>query len=207
MTMPASNDITRAHDGFLAQPGWAKAPAPDQPAPGAVAWTFIEANHRFNNLLWDEEDQARRKDVPDSAIAANKRAIDGYNQRRNDAIERIDECLLADLEGVARSSDARMSSETAGGMIDRLSILALKVFHMRLQTQRTDAGREHIAACIAKLARLEEQRRDLAACLDRLLAECPAGTAYFKVYRQFKMYNDPTMNPYLYGGKQSGCGG
>ena len=201
MTLPSAQDITRAHDGFLALDGWAKEVVPTH---DAGAWQFIEANHRCNNLLWDEEDQARRRDVPDAAIAANKRAIDGYNQRRNDAIERIDECLLAGLAGVARRSDARMSSESAGAMIDRLSILALKIFHMRAQTRRTDAGPEHIEACIAKLARLEEQRRDLAACLDRLLAECEAGSAYFKVYRQFKMYNDPTLNPYLYGGKQSG---
>jgi len=195
MTQPSAQDITRAQDGFLADAGWTKS--------DGGAWPFIEANHRCNKLLWDEEDQARRKDVPESAIAANKRAIDGYNQKRNDSIERIDECLLAELEGVARRSDARMNSETAGAMIDRLSILALRIFHMRLQTRRTDASREHIETCVAKLDRLEEQRRDLAACLDRLLAECAAGTAYFKVYRQFKMYNDPTLNPYLYGRKQS----
>ena len=167
------------------------------------AWQWIEANHRHNCLLWDEEDQARRTDVPDSAIAANKRAIDAYNQRRNDAIERLDECLLAGLQGVARRSDARLSSETGGAMIDRLSILALKIFHMRSQTQRTDASFEHIETCGAKLVRLEAQRLDLAACLNRLLEECAAGTAYFKVYRQFKMYNDPAMNPYLYGGKRT----
>ncbi len=200
MTPPSAREVVRFHDDCLARPGWAKS-APPGSTEGA--WEFIEANHRCNCLLWDEEDQARRKDVPDSAIAANKRAIDGYNQRRQDAIERIDECLLAALEGVARRSDARMSSETAGVMIDRLSILALKIFHMRAQTERSDAGREHIEACAQKLARLLEQRRDLAACLDRLLAECAAGTGYYEVYRQFKMYNDPTLNPYLYGGKSS----
>lgn len=204
MTLPAAQDITRAHDDLLAEAGWARSDKPAKPTPDALAWQFIEANHRCNNLLWDEEDQARRTDVPDSAIAANKRAIDGCNQRRNDAIERIDECLLAELEGVARRGDARMSSETAGAMIDRLSILALKIFHMRAQTRRSDASREHVETCAAKLARLEEQRRDLAACLGRLLAECAAGTAYFKVYRQFKMYNDPALNPYLYWGKQAG---
>jgi len=198
--LPSAREITRFHDERVAERGWARsAPAAFSGGP----WEFIEANHRCNSLLWDEEDQARRKDVPDSAIAANKRAIDGYNQRRQDAIERIDECLLAALEGVARRSDARMSSETAGAMIDRLSILALKIFHMRAQTERGDASREHIEACAQKLARLKVQRRDLAACLDRLLAECIAGTGYYEVYRQFKMYNDPALNPYLYGGKSS----
>ncbi len=200
MTLPSAEEIVGFHDGCLARPVWARSAPPEFPA---GAWQFIEANHRCNSLLWDEEDQARRKDVPDSAIAANKRAIDGYNQRRQDAIERIDECLLAALEGVARRSDARMSSETAGTMIDRLSILALKILHMRAQTERSDASREHIEACGQKLARLLEQRRDLAACLDRLLAECAAGTGYYEVYRQFKMYNDPALNPYLYGGKSS----
>ena len=188
-----SHAITEFHDGLVVDGDGAKHPALTE-----GVWLWIESNHRHNCLLWDEEDQARRKDVPDSAIAANKRAIDSYNQRRNDAIERIDECLVADLVGVARRSDARMNSETAGAMIDRLSILALKIFHMRAQTWRSDASREHIETCVAKAARLEEQRRDLAACLNRLLAECTAGTAFFKVYRQFKMYNDPALNPYLY---------
>ena len=199
--LPDVNEIMQFHDERVADCGWGNAGA-DRFTAGV--WRWIEANHRLNILLWDEEDLARRKDVPDSAIAANKRAIDGYNQRRNDAIEQIDEWLLVELQGVARRSDARMSSETAGAMIDRLSILALKIFHMRAQTRRADASREHIETCVAKLTRLEEQRRDLAACLDRLLAECAAGSAYFKVYRQFKMYNDPALNPYLYGGKQSG---
>jgi len=199
------HDLTAAairafHDDLAPRSDWGKR-MPARFSEGV--WEWIEVNHRRNCLLWDEEDLARRVEVPDSSIAANKRAIDSYNQRRNDAIERIDECLLVELVGVVRRSDARMSSETAGAMIDRLSILALKILHMRLQTQRTSAGREHIETCLAKLARLEEQRRDLAACLDRLLAECAAGSAYFKVYRQFKMYNDPMLNPYLYGGESS----
>jgi hypothetical protein len=200
MNLPTASEITRFHDRCIAQAGWAKA-AQAAAAPGV--WQFIETNHRCNNLLWDEEDQARRKDVPDAAIATNKRAIDGYNQRRNDAIERIDDWLLAEFEGVVPRSDARMNSETAGAMIDRLSILSLKIFHMRLQTERTDASPEHIDTCNLKLARLDQQRRDLAACLDRLLAECTAGAAYFSSYRQFKMYNDASLNPYLYGGKSA----
>lgn len=166
--------------------------------PAGEAWTHIAANHRCNHLLWDEEDQARRTDVPDAAIAANKRAIDGYNQRRNDAIERIDETLLARLSGVVPAADAWHNSETAGAMIDRLSILALKIHHMRAQTLRSDATPEHVASCTGKLARLSLQREDLARCLDTLLARAAQGRAFWRIYRQFKMYNDPALNPWLY---------
>ena len=162
------------------------------------AWRHIAENHRNNRLLWDEEDQARRTDVDDAAIAANKRAIDGYNQKRNDAIERIDEALLARIASVAPASDAWHNSETAGAIIDRLSILSLKIHHMRLQTLRKDVDRAHIETCEAKLARLVEQRSDLGAALDRLVTEAARGEAYFKVYRQFKMYNDPSLNPAMY---------
>ena len=159
---------------------------------------FIAANHRNNRLLWDEEDQARRTDVDDAAIAANKRAIDRYNQQRNDAIERIDEALLARVAGTPVAPDAWHNSETAGAMIDRLSILALKIHHMRAQTLRADATQEHVARCAEKLLRLERQRDDLAHCLDALLTQAAEGRAFWRIYRQFKMYNDPTLNPYLY---------
>ncbi len=199
MTVPRAAEITAFHDGRHAVAGWAKSVAAGH---ASGQWQAIEDNHRCNCLLWDEEDLARRRNVPDSEIAANKRAIDGCNQKRNDAIERIDEQLLTSLAGVKRRPDARLSSETAGGMIDRLSILSLKIHHMRLQTKRTDVERTHIEACEAKLARLLEQRSDLAACLDRLLDEAARGESYFKVYRQFKMYNDPKLNPAIYGEKR-----
>jgi len=186
--------IRALHESDLAR----DAPRDDTMAGAAEPWRSIAANHRCNRLLWDEEDQARRTDVADSAIAANKRAIDGYNQRRNDAIERIDEALLARLAGVTPRPDAWHNSETAGSMIDRLSILALKVHHMRAQAERTDAASEHVAACRDKLGRLALQRDDLARCLDTLLARAAEGRAFWRVYRQFKMYNDPALNPYLY---------
>ena len=179
------------------------APGPDdRPAEAGEPWASIATNHRCNRLLWDEEDQARRTDVPDAAIAANKRAIDGYNQRRNDAIERIDEALLARLEGVAPTDDAWHNSETAGSIVDRLSILALKIHHMRAQTLRTDADASHLRQCAERLARLSLQRDDLARCFDTLLARAAQGRAFWRVYRQFKMYNDPALNPYLYARKR-----
>lgn len=187
--------ISDFHDNKLATPQWGKALPPHFET---GVWKFIELNHRYNSLLWDEEDLARRNDVSDSEIAANKRTIDGYNQKRNDAIENIDELMLLQLEDVPHLEDARLSSETAGAMIDRLSILSLKIFHMRLQTQRTDVNEEHFENCRQKLAQLIEQRYDLQGCLDRLLEEAQRGASYFKVYRQYKMYNDPTLNPYLY---------
>lgn len=191
--------VVRLHDLSLDGPRVNGAPRRDG------LWQWIDANHRYNRLLWDEEDRARRTDVPAEDIAASKRLIDQYNQKRNDAVEAIDEAILSALSGVAPAADARLSSETAGAMIDRLSILALKMFHMRLQAERKDASTTHRQACRAKLDRLVAQRSDLVACLDRLLHEAAEGRAYFKVYRQFKMYNDPALNPYLYGQRGSGA--
>ncbi|TFW17723.1 DUF4254 domain-containing protein [Massilia arenosa] len=186
--------VIRLHDRVLDPP-----PSGAPPAPADTAWHAIATNHRCNCLLWDEEDRARRRDVPPATIAQSKRLIDQYNQQRNDAVEAMDEAVLARLVRVQPQPGARLSSETAGAMIDRLSILALKIFHMRAQSLRTDASRAHVEACRFKLTRLLTQRADLAFCLDQLLAEAADGRAYFKVYRQFKMYNDPALTPYLYG--------
>ncbi|MBL8340793.1 MAG: DUF4254 domain-containing protein [Rubrivivax sp.] len=202
----------------MAMPGWPTAGLPAQPPaeatqagmPGSPEfWRWVQTNHLFNCRLWAEEDLARRTTVADAEIAANKRAIDGFNQARNDATERVDEILLVALGLVDAASartdapqatvaaGARLNSETAGSMIDRLSILALKVHAMRAQTARRDVDEAHREASRGKLERLSQQRADLAGCLDALLVEAAAGRAYFKVYRQFKMYNDPRFNPAL----------
>jgi hypothetical protein len=199
IAMPSSLDslsVVRFHDGELRRPDWPLMQRGQQ-LPGA--WHWIDMNHRFNCLLWREEDKARRVDVGATEIAASKRLIDGYNQKRNDAVEAIDEAILAALSQVRPGHDARLSSETAGAMIDRLSILSLKIHHMRAQTMREDAGPEHVEACDAKLQRLVVQRHDLGNCFDELMSEARLGRAFFKVYRQFKMYNDPALNPYLNG--------
>ncbi|MBL8288415.1 MAG: DUF4254 domain-containing protein [Rubrivivax sp.] len=213
--LPSAAAVVALHDRLIATAGWPAREPPVPAAPGAAGaigtdfWRWVQTNHLFNCRLWAEEDLARRTTVAPVEIAANKRAIDGFNQARNDATERIDEILLVALGLVDAASartdaprstvseGARLNSETAGSMIDRLSILALKVNAMRAQAERQDADDAHRQASAAKLTRLQQQRADLAGCLDALLADAAAGRAYFKVYRQFKMYNDPRFNPVL----------
>ena len=206
LNLPCAAAVVALHDALLAAPGW---PAAAPPAPAGDFWHWVQSNHRCNSLLWTEEDLARRTTVADAEIAANKRAIDRHNQSRNDATERVDEILLVALglvDAASARSDmpvaraptgARLNSETAGSMIDRLSIMALKVQAMREQSLRIDAQAMHRASSAVKLERLLQQRQDLGDCLDALLADTGAGRAYFKVYRQFKMYNDPRFNPVL----------
>lgn len=157
------------------------------------------SQHRANFDLWHEEDKARDPHATDAEIAAVKHAIDRLNQRRNDLVEKIDESLLA-LAG-AQNAKAPLHSETPGMMIDRLSILALKIYHTREEAQRATATEAHRVKNAARLAVLEEQRRDLAGCLNALWLEVKAGTRRFKLYRQMKMYNDPELNPVMYGGR------
>ena len=156
--------------------------------------------HKFNFLLWHEEDVARSPDVSDERIAAVKRAIDGLNQKRNDSIERIDDYLKQQLDarGIRAADSAKLNTETPGQAIDRLSILALRLYHMEEQLERDDADSDHIIRVQGKLDVLRTQHDDLSASLQDLLSDIFAGRKRLKLYRQFKMYNDPTLNPYLY---------
>ncbi len=159
--------------------------------------------HRRNFLLWHQEDIARSPDVADAEIAQVKRAIDRLNQERNDHIEMLDDYLirrLADWGAVPRPR-AKLNTETPGSVIDRLSVIALRIYHMEEQVARLDATEEHRARAQSRLAILREQHSDLAQSLAQLLADILAGRKQVKVYRQFKMYNDPAMNPYLYARK------
>ena len=159
--------------------------------------------HQFNYLLWHEEDIARSPDVGDAKIAEVKRAIDRYNQQRNDRIEKLDDWLIAELgrRQVRPADGARLNTETPGSSIDRLSILSLRLYHMQEQLDRGDATEEHLAKVAARLAIIQEQHRDLSQSLAALVDDLFAGRKRLKVYRQFKMYNDPTLNPYLYQSK------
>lgn len=170
-------------------------------APVSVAaenplWQAIGENHARNFELWHEEDKARDPQAGDGEIAAVKRAIDRLNQQRNDAIERIDELLLAELGELP--PEAPLNSETVGSIVDRLSIVSLKVYHMDEQTRRTDVDDAHRRQCAEKLAVLRVQQGDLAGALALLLRELAAGTRRIRVYRQMKMYNDPSLNPAVY---------
>jgi hypothetical protein len=154
------------------------------------------AQHRANFELWHEEDKARAPEVSDVEIVRVKRAIDVLNQRRNDLVEKMDLWLIERLE---QDAVAPLHSETPGLMIDRLSILALKIYHTQEEAHRASATESHRSRNVERLALLEEQREDLAGCLDALWAEVLKGTRRFKLYRQMKMYNDPELNPAVYG--------
>ena len=161
---------------------------------------IIATQFSFNFRLWHEEDLARSPDAPDERIAQVKRNIDRLNQQRNDWIEKIDDWLAAML--VERGTDpddaARLNSETPGSVIDRLSILALRIYHLQEQAERDDVTPDHVVKVNRKLAVCRLQQRDLGRCLGELLDDIFAGRTRHQTYRQFKMYNDPSLNPYLY---------
>lgn len=156
--------------------------------------------HRFNYDLWHEEDIARSKEVSDAQIANVKRAIDRLNQQRNDWIEKFDDYLtdIVEKRGIQASAGARQNSETPGSIVDRMSIMALRIYHLGEQLERTDCDEAHLRKVSERLAICRLQRADLENCLQELLQDVEAGVKRHRTYRQFKMYNDPSMNPYLY---------
>jgi hypothetical protein len=168
--------------------------------PPADAWTSLVARQHLANFeLWHTEDAARMPGATDTDLARVKRRIDETNQRRNDLSEQMDQTLLAALatEGLP-NAEAELHSESPGLMIDRLSILALKIFHTREEMERPGAPEGHAERNRERLEILMAQRGDLAACLERLWEQTLAGKRRFKLYRQLKMYNDPSLNPAVY---------
>lgn len=153
-------------------------------------------------VQWHLEDIIRDPEIDPVAALALKRRIDSSNQVRTDMVEQIDTYFLNLFAPVTVSPRATVNTESPAWAIDRLSILALKIWHMREQVERKDVDCEHHDRCAAKLDVLMEQRRDLSGAIDTLLEDMAAGRKYMKTYRQMKMYNDPSTNPVLYGAKK-----
>jgi Protein of unknown function (DUF4254) len=176
---------------------------PDEAAHAAISPDLLMqvalAHHRANFDLWHEEDKARDPAATDAEIARVKHAIDALNQRRNDLVENLDRMLLTAAGD--QNPSTPLHSESPGLILDRLSILALKLYHTAEETHRASASEAHRQKNRDRLALLEEQRTDLAACLDALWKQVLAGDRRFKLYRQMKMYNDPELNPVVYSHK------
>jgi len=156
--------------------------------------------HIFNFELWHQEDIARSPAVSDSQISTVKRAIDCFNQARNDHIEKMDDWITDQLEirKILPTGVARQNTETPGSAIDRLSIMSLRLFHYEEQLQRDDVNVEHTQRMHVRIALCRAQKSDLSQSLCELLEDILAGRKRQKTYRQMKMYNDPSLNPYLY---------
>ena len=152
----------------------------------------------IDTVQWHFEDIIRDPHINPIEALELKRRIDRSNQDRTDLVEQIDSYFRQQYSSVKIKDDARINTESPAWAIDRLSILALKIYHMREQAERTDASEEHIKRCKNKLNVLLEQQVDLGTAIDQLLDDIQAGRKFMKVYRQMKMYNDPATNPVLY---------
>ena len=152
----------------------------------------------IDTLQWHLEDMVRNPTIDANDGMTIKRRIDASNQQRTDMVEYIDNYFLEQYKHVIPNADASLNTESPAWAIDRLSILALKIYHMQAEVNRTDASEDHKQACAIKLAILLEQRIDLSKAIDDLLDDIASGKKYMKVYKQMKMYNDPRLNPILY---------
>lgn len=177
----------------------------DQPmanpyAAGSLDALLYEKNW-VDAVQWHLEDIIRDPNIDPVEALKIKRRIDRSNQVRTDMVEYIDSYLLDKYKDIVPAPDARLNTETPAWAVDRLSILALKIYHMEQETRRTDVADAHRDACRRKLDVLLAQRTDLSQAIEELLADIEAGRKYMKTYKQMKMYNDPALNPVLYGKK------
>lgn len=160
---------------------------------------YLYLKNWIDTVQWHFEDIIRDPNINPEAALVLKRRIDKSNQDRTDLVELIDSYFLDKYKDVTPVEGATINTESPAWAIDRLSILALKIYHMRKEVERTDTTPEHHAQCEKKLNVLIEQKKDLSAAIDQLIADIEAGRKYMKVYKQMKMYNDPALNPVLYG--------
>lgn len=162
---------------------------------------YLYLKNWIDTVQWHFEDIIRDPNIDPVAALTLKRRIDKSNQDRTDLVELIDSYFLDKYKDVKILSDATINTESPAWAIDRLSILALKIYHMRQEVERTDTTPEHHAQCETKLNILLEQQKDLSTAINQLIEDIEAGRKYMKVYKQMKMYNDPSLNPVLYGKK------
>ena len=160
---------------------------------------YLYLKNWIDTVQWHLEDIIRDPEIDPIEALAIKRRIDKSNQDRTDLVEMIDSYFLDKYKDVKVLPDAVINTESPAWAVDRLSILELKIYHMKEQVERKDADEKHKEQCNKKLAVLLEQRKDLASAIDQLLSDIEAGRKYMKVYKQMKMYNDPSTNPVLYG--------
>lgn len=162
---------------------------------------YIYLKNWIDTVQWHFEDIIRDPNIDPKDALVLKRRIDKSNQDRTDLVEMIDSYFLDKYKDVQVLPEAVINTESPAWAVDRLSILALKIYHMQEQVDRTDASEEHIAQCTKKLNVLLEQQKDLSSAIEQLISDIEAGRRYMKVYKQMKMYNDPDTNPVLYGKK------
>ena len=160
---------------------------------------YLYLKNWIDTVQWHLEDIIRDPEIDPVQALAIKRRIDRSNQDRTDLVELIDSYFLDKFSAVKTLPDATINTESPAWAVDRLSILALKIFHMKIEAERTDTPADQQQRCREKLAVLLEQRKDLSLAIDMLLDDMAAGRKFMKVYKQMKMYNDPTLNPVLYG--------
>lgn len=171
------------------------------PYPSASIEFLLYRKNWIDTVQWHYEDIIRDPDIDPVAALELKRKIDASNQDRTDLVEYIDSFFLKKYQSVEIQKNAGINTESPAWAVDRLSILALKIYHMRQEVHRTDATEEHQKQCQEKLNILLEQKKDLSNAIDELLSDIEAGRKYMKVYKQMKMYNDEELNPVLRGQK------
>lgn len=159
---------------------------------------FLYLKNWIDTVQWHLEDIIRNPNIDPVEALAIKRRIDKSNQDRTDLVELIDSYFLDKYKAVIPQSDAKINTESPAWAVDRLSILALKIYHMRQEVERTDVDQSHRDQCAQKLNVLLEQRKDLSTAINELMQDIESGNKYMKVYKQMKMYNDPNLNPVLY---------
>jgi len=162
---------------------------------------YLYLKNWIDAVQWHYEDIIRDPNIDPKEALILKRKIDKSNQERTDLVELIDSYFLDKYKNIKVKSDAVLNTESPAWAVDRLSILILKIYHMAQEVERKDTTKEQAEKCNAKLNILLEQRKDLSAAIDRLLMDIESGDKYMKVYKQMKMYNDPSLNPILYSKK------